>query len=162
MGQFSAFAEQPQWAGVIDRASLVTATQKIEQQQSWAGFARATQTAALLFACLIGVMLFFIVVDIVRKRAAVRREELLLHRMSGAEEISVIVPFATEITVLLLMALIGSAGVFLLILAFLPTAVPLLSVPLFTTVLVYGPVLLLLQLLISPAIGYLGAKLGVR
>ena len=134
-------------------------------------FTDAGRSLAGLVLLLTGGILLFIVIELVRRRAFLRKEEVFVERMSGAQEASVILPFATEASVLLFVALLLSLGCLLLFLVLLPQLVPSLTDagifgPLRTEisrlVLLYGPTLFVIELLATPGVGLVGAFLGTR
>lgn len=169
--EFSAFIKQPQWRAVTDPAFLSQATSQEQELRSMLRLTAAGRSLTLLFLALTGGVLLFIIVELVRRRAFLRREEVFVERMSGAHEASVVLPFATEATVLLCAALLLSVAFLVLLVPGLPWIVPALGEAgvleelrkeaggLIAT---YGPGVFLIQLLLVPLVGFVGAYLGTR
>ncbi len=168
---FSAFVQQPEWRSVVDHAFLSQATDQELQLRQMLRLTDAGRTVAGIFLSLTGGILLFIVVELVRRRAFLRREEVFVERMSGAQEASVVLPFATEAGLLLAIAL-GLGLVFLVFFLFaLPLLVPaladggafaLLRTHVSALLFRYGPGLIAMQFVLIPLVGFAGAFLGTR
>src|SRR5438874_2128329 len=105
---FSAFVRQPQWQAVVDPAFLPQASGQEQEVRRMLRLTDAGRSVAIALLLLTGGILLFVVVELVRRRSYLRKEEVFVERMSGAPESSVILPFATEATVLLMLALLLS------------------------------------------------------
>ncbi len=168
---FSTFVKEERWQTVIDPGFLSHATGQEHELRRMLRLTDAGRSLAIFVLFLTGGILLFVVVELVRRRAFLRKEEVFVERMSGAQEASVILPFATEATVLLVTALILSLVCLVLLLFFLPVLVPALSdIGIFGSLrseisrllTIYGPMLFILQLLLAPGVGFVGAFLGTR
>ncbi len=168
---FEAFAKGSAWAGVVDPGFL---TQTTGQEQEVLQMVRLTEAGRALagaFLLLTLAVLLFVLMELVRRRAMMRREEMLVERLFGAPELSVIVPFATEATALLLAALVISAVLMAVLLAVLPLVIPALAaggslasvraetVGLLQTLV---PGVLVLEILTVPLLALGGAFLALR
>ncbi len=169
--RFAAFVKGEQWQKVIDPTFLSQTSGQENELRKMLRLTDAGQSLSLLVLFLTGCILLFIVIELVRRRAFLRKEEVFVERMSGAREASVVVPFATEATVLLITALFLSLGCLFIILLLLPTLVPALAdlgtfgplrAEIGRLITLYGPMLFLLELLLAPAVGFVGAFLGTR
>ena len=108
------------WADVADPSSLARMREQRSDARSMADFLQACRAGAFLSLVLLAAILLLILADIARHRATERKEELTMGRLAGARELLAYLPFAVENACLLLLALLGSVGVFILLLAFLP------------------------------------------
>lgn len=168
---FVSFIRQPTWQQVVDAQFLSQAT---GQEQELRGMLRVTQAGTLiadLFLALIGLILLAVIVELTRRRALQRKEEVFVERMSGAPELSVVLPFATETAILLWISLAFSLVVIAVVVGIFPGAVALLSDPgifgelsvqWIHSVMTWGPVCVLLQIIAAPLLALLGAYLGTR
>ena len=169
--QFLTFLKQPDWRTVVDPAFLSQATDQEQGLRQMLRLTDAGQSVATLFLFLTGGILLFVVVELVRRRAFLRREEVFVERMSGAQEASVVLPFATEATILLVTALLLSLACVLLFLLAFPLLIPALGdsgtfgelkAEVGSMMVSTGPTLFLIELVLAPLAGFAGAYLGTR
>ncbi|MDB4979007.1 MAG: cell division transport system permease protein [Candidatus Peribacteria bacterium] len=168
---FVAFVQNPQWSKIIDPNFLSKST---DQEKSIRELLKVTQAARLLvlaFLALTAFVLLFILMELVRRRSLLRSEEILIERLFGAHDLSVLLPFATESAALLVAALLVSMGLLIGFLFLLPTVFPVLASegvfsglraqvdPLLRTFL---PAFLSLELIIAPVLAFVGAWFGMR
>ncbi len=167
----SAFVKEQQWQSIIDPASLLQTAAERSRLQDMLDLASTGRIVAILLVSLTAAILFFVVVELVRRRAFLRKEEVFVERMSGAQEASVVLPFATEASVLMVLALVIGLACLTLFLLALPSIVPALADDgVFAALrdqtgallMRYGPVLIVLQFLLIPVMGFGGAVLGTR
>lgn len=168
---FAQFSRQPQWRAVVDPRFLSQATDQEKEVHELLSLTDAGGALALFFLALIAGILLFVLIELVRRRALQRSEEIFVERLVGAQEFSVLVPFATEAALLLLGAAVLSALFAALLLLLLPSVIPALSPggPFaalqaeMQRLLPFAlPPLLIGELLFVPAISVLGAFLGMR
>lgn len=167
---FKTFIEDERWHGVVDAGFLTEAT---EQEAQVYELIRLTNTGKSLVTFFLGITTFvlvFITTELVRRRVLSKSEEVMVEQLSGAHTFGILLPFATEATVLLLTALLASAVVTVGLLYGLPYLLPALAEeeamfalistikPLLITMM---PILLLVQALITPLLGWFGAWLGM-
>lgn len=169
-GEFKKFLEQEEWHSVIDAGFLSEAT---EQEAQVYELIRLTNTGKSLITFFLGLtafVLIFITTELVRRRVLSRSEEILVEQLSGAHTFGILLPFATEATVLLISAVLGSVLFSLALLFGMPLVMPELREeaaigalaaqmrPLLKGTL---PVMVGLQLLCAPLLGFFGAWLGI-
>lgn len=168
---FASFAKEPQWQGVVDPAFLSKATDQEAQVHELIQVARSGRSIALFFLVLIGVLLLTVLMELVRRRALARAEEIIVERLVGANELAVLIPFATEAAALLLISFVVAVGIVVAMVLFLPSFVPALSeqgvfsglrLEVINLLRAYGLPLLLAELLTIPALAFAGAWLGMR
>ena len=169
---FAAFVKKPDWKNVVDPAFLSHATDQEAQAHEMLGATRAGETLIIVFLLFVAGILLFVLMELARRRALARSEEILVERLVGADDATVLLPFVVESTLLLLCALTISVlllGFFLIFL--LPVLVPALaSGGIFGTLhdetaallLRYSLPIFFLEVLLSPVMAYLGAWLGLR
>lgn len=168
---FATFAKQEQWRTVVDPRFLSQAT---DQEQEVHQMLRLTEAGGILigfFLALIACVLLFILIELVRRRALIRREEIFVERLVGAHELSVLVPFATEAALLVMGAVVLSAAFVCGLLFILPLAIPALgptgpfrelNAQLSSLLPLWLPLVFALELLAAPVLSFLGAYLGMR
>lgn len=167
---FKSFIEQPQWAMVVDPTFLSEATEQEAHVRQLLRITSISSALAAGFLIVTGAVLLFITTELVRRRVLSRTEEIFVEHMAGAHTFGILIPFATEATILLLLAIFGSV-ILLIILAFaLPYVLPSLGadasiagfldqvIPLFASAL---PSILAVEIIVLPFIGWFGAWLGV-
>lgn len=169
--QFMQFMQQDQWKKMIDPVFFSKAREQSTVAHELLRITQAGHSLAILFLIIIGSVIVFIITELTRARAMGRADEVMVKRVGGADTLTILVPFATEATLLSCIAIILSALCMLLFLLALPSLIPALTeggffssfrkgmIPLLKTSL---PLFLLLEILISPLIGTLGAWLGIR
>ncbi len=159
--ELAAFARHPRWSRVIDPVTFASMeTRREELQLAFRGVQMTTSGAFLLLAAA-SVALLLTVLTLVRRSAAGRREDLFVERMSGTDEASIVLPFATEIIVQLTIALLVSVICVALILVASPAALPFfmdVRLPAIN----YGPALIVTEFVAMIIIGVSGAVLGTR
>lgn len=168
---FAAFVKDARWSAIIDPSFLSDAS---DQEGQIREFIRMTHAGTLLigvFLGLIGLVVLFVLVELVRRRALARSEEILVERLVGADQTFVLLPFVTEAFFLFLVALILSILLMLAFLQVLPAFIPsLLEGQAFGELRIHVVALLrvwlvplfLLQLILAPLFAFLGAFLGMR
>ncbi len=168
---FETFVRQSAWETVVDPSFLTQTTGQEREVRQMLRLADAGQALAGAFLALITAVLLFVLIELVRRRAMMRREEILVERLFGAQEASVLVPFATEAAVLLFVALAVSAVLLGLLLLLLPIAVPALApggtlepvrAETFALLGETMPGVLLLEFVLVPLLAFGGAFLALR
>lgn len=167
---FAAFVRRSDWQRVVDPTFLSQITDQEQQVHELLRLMHAGRSIVLLFLLLITGAVLFVLVELVRGRAAVRNEEILVERIVGASTLSILVPFAVEAALLLLVSVVLSAFTLLALLALLPFFVPPLSAGGVAETLrqevvlllrVYLPLLFTLEVLLAPLLALGGAWVGM-
>ncbi|MEK7590894.1 MAG: permease-like cell division protein FtsX [Patescibacteria group bacterium] len=167
---FAAFIRQEQWKSVVDPTFLSQVTDQEQQVYEMLRFTEAGRSLVLFFLLLVAGVAFFLLIELVRRRALERREEILIERLVGASPLSSILPFAVEASALMSAALLLSVLLIVFLLLSLPALVPAFSVggpfaalknAVFSSLRVSGPVITLLEFLVIPVIGFTGAWIGL-
>jgi cell division transport system permease protein len=170
-GTFSTFVNNARWNDVVNADFLSQATDQEQRIQELLRLTQAGRFLVLSFLGLTGIVLLLILMELVRRRSLMRSEEILIERLFGASDLSVLLPFATESAVLLLGALVFSACLivaFLILVPFFSSAfhsdgiLGSLSATIGPLLFTFLPVALLLQLICAPLLALLGAWLGMR
>ncbi|MDP7069223.1 MAG: permease-like cell division protein FtsX, partial [Candidatus Peribacteraceae bacterium] len=168
---FAKFVENPRWNAVVDPAFLSQISDQEEHVYSLLSITSAGRLLTIIILAITASALVFITTELVRRRALARSDEVLVERLVGATPLSITLPFITESAVLLWAAIVFSTATLLLLLSVLPAMAPALNAngvlgplivemnPLLSTMF---PILLCVEILISPAIACAGAWLGVR
>lgn len=122
--QFLDFLRQPVFSTVVDPKFLTDTTdqqQQVDQLLLLVSSARTMLGFVIGFA---GIVLLFVVVELIRRRALMKKQELFIEQLVGASRTDILLPFMVEMAVLLTLALIGSiiaGGILLIVLPwFLP------------------------------------------
>jgi cell division protein FtsX len=169
--EFVNFIEQERWRAVVDPTFLSQVTDQEKQVHELLGITQAGRILAILILFLTGSVTLFIVTELVRRRSSDRSDEVFVERLAGAHPITIILPFATETTVLLWLAVLASALVLTVALIGLPLVFPSLQQSQVMATLAEQlaqnmrstfPLFIILELLLSPIIAGAGTWLGVH
>lgn len=158
--EFSAFAQHPRWQNVVDPVALAQIAARRSEIQSTLWFAHAAITMAFVLSALATAALFLTVLDLIRRKAAARRDDLFVERMMGAEEASIVLPFAVEATLLLAVALALSVGFVVLFLFDGPSVASVgngVMAAVREDLVRYGPVFIMLEGVVLAAMAMIGA-----
>jgi len=167
---FAAFVRRKAWSSIVDPAFLSEVTDQEEQVYELSRLTRAGRSIVFLFLLLMTVVVLFVLMELTRRRAGERREEVLIERLVGAPLPSILIPFAVESAVLLLCAILLSVVFLLLFLWIVPMVVPALGVGGIAVGLRQEaasllrqnlPLFLLLELLLTPVLAFGGAWFGM-
>ncbi len=168
---FAEFSRQAQWRTVVDPTFLSQATDQEQQVHALLRVTDAGTALVLFFLLLIAGILLFVLIELVRRRALMRREEIFVERLVGAQEFAVLIPFATEAALLLLGAVLLSSIAIVVLLFALPLVIPALSAAgpfaalraqMAMLLPLRLPLLFLLELLLVPVLALAGAYVGMR
>lgn len=168
---FAAFIRSSQWSAVIDPSFLTKQTEQEAQIRQMLSLVRAGSSLILIVLALTAGVLIAVLMELVRKRALLRSEEILVERLSGAHTLSIVAPFVTEATVLLALSFLGSIALLTAFLFLLPALVPALQSggafdavrgEMLASIAQGAPWLLLLEILAIPTVAFLGAWMGIR
>ncbi len=167
---FLSFAQNSQWSKIIDASSLSRAN---DHQTELRDMQRLILIGFVLvggFSVFVLLVLLFVLIDLVRRRCLARKEEILVERLSGASLTAILLPFATEGTLLLLGAVCGSAALLAIAMYVLlsghPSSFVLLSpnlrqhlLPLLS---VHLPIVFAAEFLLSPILAFIATWIGMR
>ncbi len=168
---FADFTRQATWKDTVDPAFLTQTTDQEQEVRQMLTLTRAGRMLSIGFLALTGAVLLFVLMELTRRRALLRSEEILVERLFGAREASVLVPFATEAGLLLFLAVAISAALLAGLIAVGPSVLPSLSgsgafaaLRTETSSLVrsLGPLILIVEFLAIPFLAFAGAYLGMR
>lgn len=124
---FLDFLRQPVFSSTVDPKFLTDTTDQQEQVDQMLELVASTRTILVFvigFACLV---LLFVVVELIRRRALMKRQELFVEQLVGASRADILLPFMVEMAVLLLIALVASLVVSGVLLLVLPWLLPILG-----------------------------------
>ncbi len=167
---FAAFVRQPAWKDTVDAGFLSQAATQQQSAHRMIGFVETARTLTLGFLAVLFFVLLFTVVELLRRRAIERRDELLVERLAGAPPLATLMPFITEAMVLLCVSLLFSIIGIWAMMHFLPGLVPsfqtgALSVLRFRTNEMLGlfvPLIVIGEMIVLGLLACAGAWLGVR
>ena len=168
---FSAFIRHEQWNAIVDPGFLSQVTDQEEQVYEMLRFTKAGRSLVLFFLVLVAGVTFFLLIELIRRRAFVRSEEIFIERLVGASPWVSVLPFAVEASLLMAGALLLSLSVLLLFLWMLPNVIPALAAggsfamlrrEVMSLLGVFGPGLLLLQIILIPLLAVVGAWTALR
>src|SRR3989338_3970861 len=162
--------EDPGWQRIVNPSFLSDATAEQEYVEGLMELTKGIRSLVLFVLGIGTVTLLFVVVNLTRTRALSRSEEVLVERIAGAQTATILLPFAAEASILLLIAPIVSFVVTVL----LATAAPLLVPALgsggvlgelwgMVRIILYSmiPWAFLVELLLIPVIASTGAWIGI-
>lgn len=166
----SEFLAAPQWGGIIDPTFLSETTNQEAYLYELLDLTAAGYTMAFVFLAVTGGIILFVTVELVRSRVMQRADEILIEHLSGAFPLAILIPFAVEAMLLLLLATTGSVLMMGILFWAIPGTLSSASVsgalgPLISECIAmlrrYGLVILLLEAAMIPVMGGLGAWLGI-
>jgi len=163
------FIKEDRWRNIIDPAFLSATTDQEEYVYDLLRITGVGRSIALFFLMLTIATLLCITTELVRERVLRRSEEILVEHLSGAYPFSILLPYAIEASLLLAVAIIASLVLGLLVLAALPIVMPAIMqhptlheihTQIQNTFIMRSPMIIGLEILAIPVIGWLGAWLG--
>lgn len=168
---FAAFIEKPEWKSVVNPTYLSKVTDQEQHVFALLSITQAGRSLTIIILLLTIVALIFITTELIRRRAIAKSDEVLVERLAGAQPFSIVLPFITEATILLLLSILLSFGATLILIVLLPVMIPSLQpngilgplqqevAPLLGAML---PIIIILEIAIAPLIATCGAWLGIR
>ncbi len=122
--QFVKFLQQPVFTKVVNPTFLSQTTDQQQQVYAMIEAIRAGEIILYFVVAILVVAILFVVVELVRRRALNKREELFIEQLVGAGRATILIPFGTEMACLLgaalLLSVLFAAAVILLLPSFLP------------------------------------------
>jgi cell division protein FtsX len=170
-GNFKGFIEQEKWKNILEPEFLTEITGQEKQVHELLSVARAGHSFTLLILALTLTAILFITIELTKKRALTRSDEVLVERLVGASPFSILLPFTVEATILFWGALVISSALLIGLISLIPSVIPAFETggvlmelrdevePLLVT---YLPKLILLEVILAPVIALLGAWMGIR
>lgn len=167
----STFISGAEWQSVVDPTFLSTISRQEERMHELVRVADGGRSLVLLLLCIAGGVLLSTIIELTRLRALHRKDEVLVERLAGANTSWILLPFATEATLLLWASIAISGAVLTVFLFLLPVLLSALQsggalsslreavAPLLAA---YLPVCIILELLLAPVLAMLGAWIGMR
>ena len=90
------FLEQSQWKGVIDPTFLSDVTDQEKQIYELLRVTNAGRSLTTIILILVGIILIFIIMELVKRRVLSRSNEITVEKLVGSSPLSMFIPFATE------------------------------------------------------------------
>ncbi len=121
---FLAFLQQPSFTKTINPTFL---SQSTDQEKQIYRLLDLITSARLLLFCVVGILLvvlLFTIIELVRRRAIMRGEELFVEQLVGASPLAMLIPFCGEVMTLLVLAFIVSVTFTSISLFVLPFLLP--------------------------------------
>lgn len=168
---FASFIKQAEWQNIIDPTFLSKATDQEKNAYELLKITKAGRIVTLSVIGIVAATLIFIIMELSKGRASLRKDEVLIEQLVGAKNVSILTPFITEAVVLCYIAIAISTAIAAGLVWLLPVALPDIQgtgalatlkeemVPLFTTLL---PILFAGELLLIPIIASIGTWFGMR
>lgn len=167
---FVTFLRQPAFASIVNPNFLSQTTDQEDQVERLMAATIVARSFLLTAIGIIAFVLLFVLIELVRRRAVLRSQEIFVQQLVGATPLAILLPFGIEVLILLLLALVLAFIFTVALLFILPLVIPGLSEGgLFSPwvsqlkflLFYYGPWVLLLQILILPILSFLGAWFGL-
>ncbi|MDD3896226.1 MAG: permease-like cell division protein FtsX [Candidatus Peribacteraceae bacterium] len=167
---FAGFLREERWRSIVDPSFLSQKTNQEAYVYELLQFTGTGRIAAIFFVVLTAGILLFITTELVRERVLRRKEEILVEQLSGAFSFNILLPYAMEAIIVLAIAaamsiaLCAGIGMLLLQIAPLPegeSAIGQLWESIYPLIGAYAPIILLLEIIAIPLIGWLGTWLGM-
>jgi cell division transport system permease protein len=124
---FLQFLKQPVFATVVDASFLSDTTDQQRQIERLIGVVSGARTVLGFVVGFAVLVLLFVLVELIRRRALMKRQELFVEQLVGAGRLDILLPFMVEMAVLLVIGLVCSVIVGALLLWFLPVLLPALA-----------------------------------
>jgi cell division transport system permease protein len=124
---FLQFLKQPVFSAVVDPSFLTTTTDQEQQVQRLTGVIGSARTGIIFMVGLTFVVLLFVVIELIRRRAMGKHQELFVEQLVGAGRAEILFPFMLEMACLLTIALAASLLTVGLLVFLLPYFLPALS-----------------------------------
>lgn len=125
--QFLEFLRQPVFATTVDPKFLTDTTDQQAEVDQLLVLVSSSRTVLAFVIGFAALVLLFVVVELIRRRALMKRQELFVEQLVGASRADILLPFMVEMGVLLFIALLGSAVVTGLLILLLPVFLPILQ-----------------------------------
>jgi cell division transport system permease protein len=120
-GDLTDFVRNGQWSNVVDPTFLSRVSAQEQEAHALASVASGLYRIAFVLVGLVVITLLFVLSSLVRTRALEQKDEITIQKLVGAPELSIEVPFMTEITILLFLALLLGGALFGIVVLFLPS-----------------------------------------
>ena len=167
---FATYVRQEQWKETVDPSFLSQSTTQEKEVRQMLTLTETGRALSFGFLAVLALVMLFVLIELVRRRAMQRREELLVERLVGAPELSMLVPFATEAATLLFVSLVLSVLAMGVILWLLPYLLPVLATGSFAALhgqvvgllWIWLPLIAIAEIVVLTALACAGAYLGVR
>jgi cell division protein FtsX len=168
--EFVRFVQADQWRSVVDPSFLSSVTTQEQEMQQLLQITGAIRSATLLFLLLAFLALGCVVVELTRKRAESRGSEMFLENLLGAMPADILAPFVTEMTLLLILAIVGGSALVLVCAGLLPFIAPAVMgagagaewlQELRSLLLLAFPLFVILEIVLAPGLALAGAWLGL-
>ncbi|MFA6523878.1 MAG: permease-like cell division protein FtsX [Candidatus Peribacteraceae bacterium] len=164
------FLRGAEWSSVVDPSSLPGASAQESRIRESLRLIEAGETGAFLLLSLLVVILLGMTVELVSRREQARRKEVKVERSMGARDLAILIPFATEASLLIIAAVLLSGFVALALLTLFPLVAPSflsgavadLWSDLSSSFLRAAPFLFIIEILLAPILAFLGTWLGLR
>jgi cell division protein FtsX len=163
--------QQERWQTVISPSFLSSVTSREQEIRTLMQVTNGLRTLSVFFAVIACLLLFCVVLEWVSQATVSRGHELHLEHLLGAPSLAVLLPFAAQMTILLVAAtLIGTVIVlaFFVVLPYLMPALALelpfqqLQMELWPLLITVFPFVLFIEVIAMPLLAFAGTLLGVR
>jgi cell division transport system permease protein len=121
------FLKQPVFATVVDATFLTDTTDQQEQVERLIHVVSGARTVLGFTIGFSVLVLLFVLIELIRRRALMKRQELFVQQLVGASRFDILLPFIVEMLVLLSIGLVCSLVVSALFLWMLPFLLPALA-----------------------------------
>lgn len=168
---FAAFVQQERWRTVVNPSYVSSVTRQESEVRSLLEVTGGLRTLTSLFLFLALLTLCFVMVEWAARATMRREDELTLENLLGAPSHAVLLPFAAEMSILLLCALALGTALVLMVIAALPLLMPALALEaafvqlrseVMPTLYASLPFLVLLEIILLPLLAFGGTLLGVK
>ncbi len=168
---FLQFLKQPVFAAVVDPTFLTTTTDQQQQVEQLTHVVSSVRIVLFFIVGLAVIVLLFVVIELIRRRALSKRQELFVQQLVGAGRMEILFPFFVEMTCMLLVALAASLLLEGALILLLPHFLPVLaSDGIFSTwssttgfvLLQLAPWIIVTELVLALALSIVGTLIAFR
>lgn len=124
---FLNFLKQPIFTTVVDASFLTSTTDQAQQIDRLIQIVKSARTVLSFIIGFSVFVLLFVLVELIRRRALMKRQELFVEQLVGAGRFDILLPFMVEMSVLLSIGLACSLCLNAVLLWILPTVLPALA-----------------------------------
>ncbi len=168
---FLQFLKQPVFSAVVDPTFLTTTTDQQQQVEQLTNVVSSVRIVLVFIVGLAVIVLLFVVIELIRRRALSKRQELFVQQLVGASRMEILLPFFIEMTCMLLIALLASFMLEAALIFLLPHFLPVLahdgifsqwSVATGTVLLMVAPWIIFAELVLVGFLSIVGTLIALR
>ncbi len=169
-GTLRQFLNDPVYRDTVNPNFLSQSTDQEDQIHKLIAATLAIRSFLIVTVALITLVLLFVIIELVGRRALLRSEEILVQTLVGATPLTILIPFCIEVLLLMFIALLLAGGFLAGVLYAIPAFLPSFSATgLFApwtrmfqyTLFMLGPWIAALEIILLPVLALIGSFFGL-